>query len=114
MWSEDEDITGFVPRASVSVAFLLVLGCLGLFLAFIRLITFSMRVANAISEIGEETMALAARIYPVQSDDAGPVQGPGWSPRPGDPGKKSGWAAMVRWCGSTTGSWCPGRRNTRR
>lgn len=80
VWSEDEDITGFVPRASVSVAFLLVLGCLGLFLAFIRLITFSMRVANAISEIGEETMALAARIYPVQSDDAGPVQGPGWSP----------------------------------
>ncbi|WP_230471549.1 DUF2254 domain-containing protein [Corynebacterium glutamicum] len=85
VWSEDKDITGFVPRASVSVAFLLVLGCLGLFLAFIRLITFSMRVANAISEIGEETMALAARIYPVQSDDAGPVQGPGWSPRPGDP-----------------------------
>ncbi|WP_197085735.1 DUF2254 domain-containing protein [Corynebacterium comes] len=84
VWSEDEDITGFVPRASVSVAFLLVLGCLGFFLAFIRFITSSMRVANAISEIGEETMNLAERLYPVQGSDAGPVQGPGWSPRPGD------------------------------
>nr|WP_304503862.1 DUF2254 family protein [Corynebacterium lemuris] len=85
VWSEDEDITGFVPRASVTVAFLLVLGCLGFFLAFIRLITFSMRVANAISEIGEETRDLAERLYPVQNEDAGAVQGPGWSPRPGDP-----------------------------
>ncbi|WP_206436432.1 DUF2254 domain-containing protein [Corynebacterium hylobatis] len=85
VWNDEEDITGFVPRASVSVAFLLVLGCLGFFLAFIRTITSSMRVANAISEIGEETMTLAQRLYPVQSSDAGLVQGPGWSPRPGDP-----------------------------
>lgn len=85
VWSDDEGLTAFVPRASVSVAFLLVLGCLGFFLAFIRLITSSMRVANAISEIGQETMDLAQRLYPVQSGDAGPVQGPGWSPRPGDP-----------------------------
>ena len=85
VWSDEDDLTGFVPHASVSVAFLLVLGCLGLFLAFIRLITYSMRVANAISEIGEETMDLAERLYPVQSSETGPVQGPGWSPRPGDP-----------------------------
>lgn len=85
VWTEDEEITGFVPRVSVTVSFLLVLGCLGFFLAFIRLITFSMRVANAISEIGEETMDLAERLYPVQDEDAGPVQGPGWSPRPGAP-----------------------------
>lgn len=85
VWSDEEDITGFVPRASVSVAFLLVLGCLGFFLAFIRLITSSMQVANAISEIGEETMQLAERLYPARGEDAGPVQGPGWSPRPGDP-----------------------------
>lgn len=85
VWSDEDDLTGFVPHASVSVAFLLVLGCLGLFLAFIRLITYSMRVANAISEIGEETLDLAERLYPVQSSETGPVQGPGWSPRPGDP-----------------------------
>ncbi|MBM9432516.1 DUF2254 domain-containing protein [Flaviflexus equikiangi] len=85
VWSEDEEITSFVPRASVSLAFLLVLSCLGFFLAFIRLITASMRVANAISDIGEETLDLAKRLYPVRTDDAGPVQGPGWSPRPGDP-----------------------------
>lgn len=85
VWNDDEDITGFVPRASVSLAFLLVLGCLGFFLAFIRHITSSMRVANAIAEIGAETMALAKRLYPVLSDETGPVQGPGWSPRPGDP-----------------------------
>ena len=84
VWSEDEDFTSFVPRASVSLAFLLVLACLGLFLAFIRLITSSMRVANAISEIGDETMTLARRLYPIQSEDSGPAQGPGWSPRPGD------------------------------
>lgn len=85
VWSDEEDITGFVPRVSVSVAFLLVLGCLGFFLAFIQLITSSMQVSNAISEIGEETMDLAQRLYPAQSEETGPVQGPGWSPRPGDP-----------------------------
>ena len=85
VWNEDEDVTSFVPRASVSLAFLLVLICLGLFLAFIRLITSSMRVANAISEIGDETMTLAQRLYPIQDGDSGPIQGPGWSPRPGDP-----------------------------
>ena len=84
VWSDEEDLTAFVPRVSVSLAFLLVLGCLGLFLAFIRTITFSMRVANAIAEIGKETMELAQRIYPVKSRDTGPTQGPGWSPRPGD------------------------------
>ncbi|MDR7330698.1 DUF2254 domain-containing protein [Corynebacterium guangdongense] len=84
VWSEDEELTAFVPRVSVSLAFLLVLGCLGLFMAFIRTITSSMRVANAISEIGKETMALAERIYPVKSRDTDPTQGPGWSPRPDD------------------------------
>ncbi|WP_182354263.1 DUF2254 domain-containing protein [Flaviflexus huanghaiensis] len=83
--SEDEDIVAFVPRASVTLSFLLVLGCVGLFLAFIHLITSSMQVSRAISEIGEETMRLAKRLYPVSVEDAGPIQGPGWSPRPGDP-----------------------------
>lgn len=88
VWSEDEDITAFVPRAAVTLSFLLVLGCIGLFLAFIHLITSSMKVSQAISEIGEETMALAKRLYPVTAEEAGPTQGPGWSPRPGDPSTK--------------------------
>lgn len=85
VWTDDEELTGFVPRASVSLAFILVLGCLGFFLAFIRIIMGSMRVANAISEIGDETVALAKRLYPIEDAEVGPSMGPGWSPNPGDP-----------------------------
>ncbi|WP_248622599.1 DUF2254 domain-containing protein [Corynebacterium halotolerans] len=85
VWNDFEKLDGFVPRLSVTVAFLLVLGCLGFFLAFIRHITSSMHVSNAISEIGGEAMKVAERLYPLQIEEAGRAQGPTWSPRPGDP-----------------------------
>ena len=84
VWNSREGNDGFVPRLSVTVAFVMVLTCLGFFLAFIRHILSSMKVANAVSAIGQETLALAKKMYLVQEGDASLEQGPTWSPRPGD------------------------------
>lgn len=80
--AETNDQEGFVPRVSVSFAFLLVLVCVGLFLAFIRSITDSIQVSTVISRIGDRTMALIDRIVP---GDEQPGFSPTWSPTPETP-----------------------------
>lgn len=80
--SEGEEAEGFVPRVSVSFAFVLVLGCVGLFLAFIRSITDSIQVSTVISRIGDRTMDLLDRVMP-GTDETG--YGPTWSPAPDMP-----------------------------
>ena len=69
--SEDEEGNGFVPRVSVSFAFVLVLACVGLFLAFIRSITDSIQVSTVISRIGDRTARLVDRVLPVAEDEQG-------------------------------------------
>lgn len=83
VWNDRGQDGGFVPRVSVTLAFAMVLGCLGFFLAFIRHIMSSMKVANAVSAIGEETLALAKRIYSPYSGEERQIPGPTWSPNPG-------------------------------
>lgn len=85
VWNPRDGDDGYVPRISITLAFAMVLVCLGFFLAFIRHILSSMKVANVVSAIGTETLDLAKEMYPVQYDVEGPAQGPTWSPRPGDP-----------------------------
>lgn len=73
----DTDL-GFVPRVSVSFAFLLALACVALLLAFIRHITEMIQVSRVVLRVGDETMALADRVFP--GDDGHEEGGPGWSP----------------------------------
>lgn len=80
--SEDEEVEGFVPRVSVSFAFLLVLTCVALFLAFIRSITEAIQVSAVISRIGDRTMQLIDRVVP-GGEEYG--TGPTWSPAPDAP-----------------------------
>jgi len=83
VWNDRGQDDGFVPRVSVTLAFAMVLGCLGFFLAFIRHIMSSMKVANAVSAIGGETLSLAKKIYSPYSGER-QTPGPTWSPDPGD------------------------------
>lgn len=78
------ETTVFVPKTSVTVAFLLVLASVGCFLAFIHHITSSIQVSQVISRIGERTLRLAETLYPGADDDV-PSTGPTWSPEPGTP-----------------------------
>ena len=82
VWNPREGDDGFVPRLSVTVAFAMVLACLGFFLAFIGHILSSMKVANAVAAIGRDTLSLAKEMYPAGDGDS-LEQGPTWSPRPG-------------------------------
>ncbi len=83
VWNDREGDDGFVPRLSVTVAFVMVLACLGFFLAFTGHILSSMKVANAVNAIGRETLAVAKKMYLVQDGEESSEQGPTWSPRPG-------------------------------
>ncbi len=83
VWNDRGQDDGFVPRVSVTLAFAMVLGCLGFFLVFIRHIMSSMKVANAVSAIGGETLSLAKKIYSPYSGER-QTPGPTWSPDPGD------------------------------
>lgn len=78
------DTSVFVPKTSVTVAFLLVLASVGFFLAFIHHITSSIQVSQVISRIGERTLSLAETLYAATDDDV-PTTGPTWSPEPGTP-----------------------------
>ena len=69
---------GFVPRVSVSFAFVLALACVACLLAFIRHITEMIQVSRVISRVGNQTMALVERVFPPEVDPGS--GGPGWSP----------------------------------
>lgn len=79
--SAGEEGSGFVPRVSVSFSFVLVLACVGMFLAFLRTITDSIQVSSVVSRIGDRTMALVDRVMPDTADeDSGAGFAPTWSP----------------------------------
>lgn len=78
----DNETEQFVPQFSVTLAFVMVLACVGLFLAFIHHITTSIQVSNVISHIGDDTVKLADKMFPEPASDA-PTFGPSWSPQPG-------------------------------
>ena len=73
------DSDPFVPQASVTLAFALVVASVGMFLAFIRYITTSIQVANVVSEIGDRSVPLVHSLYPANAEDA-PAAGATWSP----------------------------------
>ncbi|WP_245822968.1 DUF2254 domain-containing protein [Brachybacterium avium] len=75
----------FVPKTSVTLAFLLVLASVGCFLAFIHHITTSIQVSHVISRIGDRSLELAEALYPGTEEDEGTGLGPTWSPDPGTP-----------------------------
>lgn len=79
------DISAFVPKSSVTLAFLLVLASVGCFLAFIHHITTSIQVSHVISRIGDRSLELAEALYPGTEDDEGTGFAPTWSPDPGTP-----------------------------
>lgn len=81
----DNSTEQFVPQISVTLAFLLVLVSMGFFLAFIHHITTSIQVSHVISRIGDQTVALADRMFPESADAEAPAFGPTWSPEPGTP-----------------------------
>jgi uncharacterized membrane protein len=75
----------FVPQVSVTLAFVLVLACMGFFLAFIHHITTTIQVSHVVSRIGDETLQTARLLYPERADDLAPAFGPTWSPTPHTP-----------------------------
>lgn len=75
----------FVPQVSVTLAFVLVLACMGYFLAFIHHITTTVQVSHVISRIGDQTLKTAGRMYPERAEDLAPTFGPTWSPDGGTP-----------------------------
>lgn len=75
----------FVPQVSVTLAFVLVLACMGYFLAFIHHITTTVQVSHVISRIGDQTLRAAGRLYPERAEDLAPAFGPTWSPDSGTP-----------------------------
>lgn len=79
------DIDSFVPQISVTLAFVLVLGSVGCFLAFIHHITSSIQISKVISSIGDATLELAGAMYPNDAVDGALETGPTWSPVPGAP-----------------------------
>lgn len=74
---------GFVPRVSVSFAFLLAFACVAFLLAFIRHITEMIQVSRVISRVGNETMSLVDKVFPAA--DAPARGGPRWRPDIGSP-----------------------------
>ena len=54
----------FIPQASIGVAFVLVLGSLGVFVMYINNIAQSIRVASIVRSIGDETRELIEELYP--------------------------------------------------
>lgn len=78
-----EGIEQFVPQLSVSVAFLLVLAAVAMFIAFIHNITTTVQVATVISRVGERTRELVEEQFG-DPDDEGHGFGPTWSPEEGE------------------------------
>ena len=100
----------FVPQVSVTLAFLMVLGCVGFFLAFIHHITLSIQVSHVISRIGDQTVRLANRMFPEPVGTETSAFGPSWSPEPGTPHRSLeaprhgvithvDYAGLLRWAG---------------
>ncbi|HLZ37453.1 MAG TPA: DUF2254 domain-containing protein [Mycobacteriales bacterium] len=62
----------FVPRLSTTVAFLFVLGSIVMFIVYIDHIANSLRAANVIATIGDQTRALLERQFPAGTPEVSP------------------------------------------
>ena len=78
-----EGIEQFVPQLSVSVAFLLVLAAVAMFIAFIHNITTTVQVATVIQRVGARTRELIEEQFG-SPDDEGLGFGATWSPEEGE------------------------------
>ncbi|GAB2492331.1 DUF2254 domain-containing protein [Luteococcus sediminum] len=67
------DSDEFVPQVSVTVAFLLVVASVALFLAFIHHITTSIQVSRVISRVGDATSRVIDRLYQPDVATDGPL-----------------------------------------
>ncbi|WP_422665079.1 DUF2254 domain-containing protein [Agrococcus beijingensis] len=75
---ESGDGGSFVPQLAVTLAFLLVLASVGMFLAFIHHITNSIQVSSIVSQLGNATVDVVDRYFPVPATgDARPRQDDG-------------------------------------
>lgn len=62
----------FVPRVAVTVAFVLVVASVGMFIAYISRISGMLRVASIVRRVAEESERLMGRRYPVGTPPSGP------------------------------------------
>jgi len=76
----NDDVEEFVPQLSVTAAFLLVLGAVAMFIAFIHNITTTVQVTTVVSRVGRRTAHLIGEQF--GPPDGTPGFGPTWSPRP--------------------------------
>ena len=100
-----DDIEAFVPQTSVTLAFVIVLAAIGMFLAFINHITTSTQVGAIISRVGRETTSVIETMYPA-AEEAGALP-LSWSPEPGTPhavvtvNKREGYVSQLRYAALT-------------
>ncbi len=81
------EASSFVPQSAITVAFVMVVASVAMFLAFIHHITSTVQVSRVISDTGHRTIAAARRVYgPAPHEQAEDTDSHvGWSPRPGTP-----------------------------
>ncbi|HSP60771.1 MAG TPA: DUF2254 domain-containing protein [Ornithinimicrobium sp.] len=73
----------FVPQVSVTLAFLLVLASVGMFLAFIHHITNSIQVSSIVSQLGDETVDVVDRYLPEPDAPGSRLGSNSWEPGAG-------------------------------
>ena len=80
------DGDSFVPQLSVSLAMVIVLAAVGMFIAFIHHIVTSIQVGTVVRQIGATTAELIEEQFgpPVSDNELPGDFGPTWSPRPGE------------------------------
>lgn len=78
------DVEEFVPQLAVTAAFLLVLGAVAMFIAFIHNITTTVQVTTVVNRVGTRTAHLIDEQFGPPGDAEG--FGPTWSPRPDEEG----------------------------
>ncbi len=66
----------FVPQISVTLAFLLVLASVGMFMAFIHHITSSIKVSAIVSHLGSVTVGVVERYFPSDHETASAIPAP--------------------------------------
>lgn len=80
---ESGDGGAFVPQLSVTLAFLLVLASVGMFLAFIHHITQSIQVGSIVSHLGDATVAVIDGCFPAPAASAARSGPQRWTPDDG-------------------------------
>ncbi|MGM1029194.1 MAG: DUF2254 domain-containing protein [Actinomycetota bacterium] len=77
---ESGDGGTFVPQLAVTLAYLLVLASVGMFLAFIHHITQSIQVSSIVSHLGDATAAVVDRYFPEPAAPGARLVAERWQP----------------------------------